>query len=195
MSRDDESGYVDYFKVLELDETAKPGEIRKSYRTKMKELVSEIAAVEITEERRNKFLLEMATLNAALFLLRESDLRDAYWNDRKDLIVLEHQWRAAAEAGENTNELRKTFDGRVRDFLSRYVEDAMLAGGRDKECVEASHWDAAHERHASGILRQCRHEFFQQILERLPYADVTKPSIDWTERARFASGVLAEGAV
>ena len=159
----------------------------------MKDLVSEIAAVEITEERRAKYLLEMATLNAALYLLRETELRDAYWNDRKELIALENRWRAAADAGENANELRKTFDGRVRDFLSRYVEDAMLAAGRDKECVEASHWDAAHERHASNILRQSRHEFYQQILARLPYADVTKPAIDWTERRRFAESVLAHG--
>lgn len=195
MSREEELGYVDYFAALGLEESAKPGEVRKSYRTKMKELVSEIAAVEITEERRAKYLLEMATLNAALYLLRETDLREAYWNDRKELITLEKQWRAAADAGENTNELRKTFDSRVRDFLSRYVEDAMLAAGRDKECVESSHWDAAHERHASGIIRESRHNFYQQILQRLPYADVTKPTIDWTERARFAASVLAQGAV
>jgi len=194
VAQDEENGYVDYFEVLGLDETAKPGEVRKSYRTKMKELVAEIAAVEITEERRSRYLLEMAKLNAALFLLRETDLRDAYWSDRKQLIALERQWRDAANAGQDTNELRKSFDSQVRGFLSRYVEDAMLAGGRDKECVEVSYWDAAHERHASGILRQYRQELYRQILERLPYADVTKPNIDWDERRRFVTGVLAQGA-
>ena len=44
----DDGGYVNYFEILELDHTAKPGEVRKSFRTKMKNLVGEIAAVEIT---------------------------------------------------------------------------------------------------------------------------------------------------
>lgn len=194
MAQDNEAGYVNYFEILELDEAAKPGEVRKSYRTKMKELVAEIAAVEITEDRRAKYLLDMAKLNAALFLLRETELRDVYWHDRQELIALERAWRDASAAGQDTNELRKSFDSRVRSFLSRYVEDAMLAGGRDKECVEVSHWDAAHERHASRILRYYRHSLFQQILERLPYADVTKPNIDWTERQRFVANVLTQGA-
>ena len=195
VAQDVETGYVNYFEVLELDENAKPGEVRKSYRTKMKELVAEIAAVEITEDRRARYLLEMAKLNAALFLLRETDTRDAYWHDRQELIALERAWREATDAGQDTNELRKSFDSRVRGFLSRYVEDAMLAGGRDKECVEISHWDALHERHASRILRYYRHGLFQQIQERLPFADVTKPIIDWNERQRFVASVLTQGAL
>lgn len=193
MANPNESGYVDYFAELGLDQTAKPGEVRKSYRTKMKDLVAEIAAVEITEERRAKYLLEMAKLNAALLLLRESEQRDVYWRERQELIDLEQQWRAAADAGEDTNELRKSFDARVRAFLSRYVEEAMLAAGRDKECVEASNWDAAHERHASRILRYYRNSLYQQILERLPFAEVTKPDIDWAERQRFVKTALAQG--
>lgn len=193
MANPNESGYVDYFAVLGLDQTAKPGEVRKAYRTKMKDLVAEIAAVEITEERRAKYLLEMAKLNAALLLLRESEQRDIYWRERQELMDLEQQWRVAADAGEDTNELRKSFDARVRAFLSRYVEEAMLAAGRDKECVEASHWDAAHERHASRILRYYRNSLYQQILERLPFAEVTKPDIDWAERQRFVKTALAQG--
>ena len=189
-----DGGYVNYFEMLELDSDAKPGEVRKSYRTKMKNLVAEIAAVEITEERRSKYLLEMAKLNAGLFLLRETELRDTYWHDRQEVIDLEHEWAQAAEAGQDTNELRKKYDSRVRAFLSRYVEDAMLAAGRDKECVETSHWDAAHERHASRILRYYRNGLYQQILERLPFADVTKPEIDWAERLKFVGRVLAQGA-
>lgn len=190
----EDGGYVNYFEILDLGPEAKPGEVRKSYRTKMKSLVGEIAAVEITEERRAKYLLEMAKLNASLFLLRETEVRDVYWLDRKELIDLELEWCQAAQSGADTNELRKRYDARVRAFLSKYVEDAMLAAGRDKECVEASHWDAAHERHASRILRHYRNGLYQQILERLPFADVTKPEIDWDERRKFVGSVLAQGA-
>ncbi|NUM52226.1 MAG: hypothetical protein HUU46_01155 [Candidatus Hydrogenedentes bacterium] len=194
MPTTDDGGYVNYFEILDLGPDAKPGEVRKSYRTKMKNLVAEIAAVEITEERRAAYLLEMAKLNAGLFLLRETELRDAYWQDRQELINLEHEWCQAAQSGADTNELRKSYDSRVRAFLSRYVEDAMLAAGRDKECVEVSHWDPAHERHASRILRHYRNGLYQQILERLPFAEVTKPDIDWDERRKFVAGVLAQGA-
>jgi hypothetical protein len=194
MAISDGSGYVNYFEILDLGPDAKPGEVRKSYRTKMKNLVAEIAAVEITEDRRAKYLLEMAKLNAGLFLLRESELRDQYWRERQELIELERKWRETAESGTDTNELRKSYDARIRSFLSRYVEDAMLAAGRDKECVETSHWDAAHERHASRILRYYRNGLYQTILERLPFAEVTKPEIDWIERQTFVSSVLAHGA-
>jgi hypothetical protein len=189
-----DGGYVNYFDILDVEPAAKPGEVRKSYRTKMKNLVAEIAAVEITEERRAAYLLEMAKLNAGLFLLRETELRDTYWQDRQELINLELEWSQAAQSGADTNELRKSYDSRVRSFLSRYVEDAMLAAGRDKECVETSHWDAAHERHASRILRHYRNGLYQQILERLPFSDVTKPDIEWAERQRFVGSVLAQGA-
>lgn len=194
MPTTNDGGYVNYFDILDVEPAAKPGEVRKSYRTKMKNLVAEIAAVEITEERRAAYLLEMAKLNAGLFLLRETELRDTYWQDRQELINLELEWSQAAQSGADTNELRKSYDSRVRSFLSRYVEDAMLAAGRDKECVETSHWDAAHERHASRILRHYRNGLYQQILERLPFSDVTKPDIEWAERQRFVGSVLAQGA-
>ncbi|GMU93745.1 MAG: hypothetical protein AMXMBFR4_28030 [Candidatus Hydrogenedentota bacterium] len=193
MSATNDTGYVNYFEVLGLDEAAKPGDVRRAYKKLMKDLVMEIAAVEITEERREKYLLEMAKLNAALFILRESELRDEYWRERSELIDLEHDWRKAADSGsESTNELRKAYDARIRNFLAKFVEEAMLAAGRDKECVEASHWDAAHERHASRILRHYRQSLYRRILERLPFAEVTPPAIDWEERRRFVADVLSE---
>ena len=188
-----DDGYVDYFKILELDETAKPGEVKNSYKRLMKNLVMEIARVQITEERRSKFLLEMAKLNAALYILRSSELRDAYWTARTEAIELERQWREAPPNHPDNNTLRRAFDGRLRHFLSRFVEEAMLEAGRDKECVEASNWDLAHERHASRILRHYRHTLYQKILERLPYYEVTAPVIDWTERSRTVAAILAEG--
>lgn len=191
-----ESGYVNYFEVLDLDEHAKPGEVRKSYRHKMKDLVNEIATVEITEERRAHYILEMAKLNAALYVLRDTQARDEYWNARKDLIELEHQWSAAAESGDaDADRLRKAYDGKVRDFLGKYVEDFMLAAGRDKECVEASNWDPAHERHASRILRHYRQNLYQEILERLPFAEVTRPQVDWSERRALVARMLSPGGL
>jgi hypothetical protein len=192
MNESSDTGYVNYFEVLGLDESAKPGDVRRAYKKLMKDLVMEIAAVEITEERREKYLLEMAKLNAGLFILRESDLRDEYWRERSELIDLEHDWRRAADSGsEAANELRKAYDSRIRNFLAKFVEEAMLAAGRDKECVEASHWDAAHERHASRILRHYRQSLYRRILERLPFVEVTPPVIDWDERRRFVAGVLS----
>jgi hypothetical protein len=191
----EDSGYVNYFEILELDEHAKPGEIRKSYRQKMKNLVHEIAAVEITEERRAHYLLEMAKLNAALYILRETESRDEYWNARQDLIELEQKWKAAADSNDpvESDRFRKAYDGRVRDFLGKYVEDYMLAAGRDKECVEASNWDPAHERHAFRILRHYRQRLYRQILERLPFAEITRPEIDWDERKKQVGRLLAHG--
>jgi hypothetical protein len=187
-----ESGYVDYFEILELGPEAKPGDVRKSYRRKMKDLLVEISSVEITEERRARYLLEMAKLNAAAYILREADTREAYWKEREELIRLERCWNEADEQGSpETDRLRKEFDSRIRGFLSKYVEEAMLAAGRDKECVEASNWDAAHERHAFRILRHYRQSLYQRILERLPYAEVTRPNVDWDERGRFVASVLA----
>ncbi len=188
-----EEGYIDYFEILGLHEDAKPGEVRKEYRRRMKNLVGEIATTELTEERRARYLLEMAKLNAAFFILRQAEQRTAYWNERRGLIELEGRWREAAQEGETeADTLRKEFDRRIRSFLSKYVEETMLTAGRDKECVEASHWDEAHERHASRILRHYRHTLYQQIQKRLPYVEVTPPRVDWEERARLVSAILAE---
>ncbi|HOF40895.1 MAG TPA: J domain-containing protein [Candidatus Hydrogenedentes bacterium] len=186
-------GYINFYEILGLDEDAKPGEVRKVYRRRMKELVGEIARVEITQQRRARYLLEMAQLNAALLVLRESDTREAYWSERQALIDLEQKWRdAVAEASDGADALRRQFDGRLQTFLSKYCEEWMLAAGQDKECVENSHWDAAHTRHASRILRFYRNDLYQKILERLPYAEVTPPAVDWEERARFVRSALDE---
>ena len=188
----DDQGYVDYFAVLGLDTTAKPGEVRKVYQRKMKDLVAEIRQVEITEDRRARYLLEMAKLNAALCLLRDAGEREAYWQERDELIALERRWReSAGDDAAQTDALRREFDRKLRHFLSKYLEELMLTAGRDKECIEASHWDAAHERHASRILRHYRQEQYQRILERLPYYNITPVRIDWAKRRTVVESVLA----
>ena len=190
----DDQGYVNYFEILSLDESAKAGDVRKNYRQRMKELVMEIARVEITEERRSHYLLEMAKLNAAFYILRETATRDAYWTLREEVIAIEQRWREAAEKSlPDTDTARRTYDSKLRHFLSRYVEEAMLEAGRDKECVEASNWNAAHERHASRILRHYRQNLYQQILERLPYYEVTAPKVNWEERKGTVAAVLSGG--
>jgi hypothetical protein len=191
-----DEGYVDYFEVLELGASAKPGEVRNAYKRKMKSLVAEIARVEITGELRAHYLLEMAKLNAALCILRDGDVRETYCADRQRAMELEQEWRDAVEASaDNADALRREFDTRLRSFLSRYVEEQMLTAGRDKECIEISHWDEAHERHAHRILRHFRQRLYRQVLERLPYHEVTPPQLDWTERSKTVEDILmAKGA-
>lgn len=184
-------GYVNYFEILGVEESAKPGEVRNSYKRLIKNLLIEIARTQITEERRAHFLLEMAKLNAGFYILRDNNSRNAYWEARNEVMSLEDQWRQAAEKEPaQADQFRRGFDSRLRHFLSRYVEEAMLEAGRDPECVEHSNWDAAHERHASSILRHYRHTLYQHILERLPYHEVTPPRIDWTERQKTVSRLL-----
>ena len=189
-----DAGYVNYFEVLGISESAKPGEVRNAYKRKMKSLVHEIARVEINEKRRARYLLDMARLNAALCILRENEIREAYWDSRDELIRLENEWRTAVEQGNSeTDALRREFEGKLRDFLSRYVEEQMLTAGRDKECVMASNWDEAHERHAYQILRHYRHRLYREILERLPYHAVTPPNVDCNERVNTIASILQEG--
>jgi len=191
----EEAGYVDYFAILGLEQRAKPGEVRKVYKRKMKALVDEIRSVEITEERRARYLLNMAQLNAALIILRDNEAREVYCTERQELIDIEQRYRDAADSdSEERDNLRREYDGRLKDFLSKYVEEAMLEAGHDKECVEASGWDAAHERHASRILRHYRHSLYREILERLPYTEVTRPNIDWDERSKAVAGLLKAGS-
>ena len=187
-----DEGYINLFQSLDLDESANPGEVRRTYKRKMKGLVMDIARAEITEERRAHFLLEMAKLNVAVYVLRDKDMRDAYWDRRTELIALEEKWRAAATKDpEAANDYRKEYDGKLRSFLSRYVEEVTLEAGRDKECIEASHWDPAHERHAFRLLRHYRHGLYNTILERLPYYEVTRPDIDWDERSTTIAALIA----
>lgn len=188
----DDAGYVNYFEVLDVEPSAKPGEVRNAYKRKMKALIETIRGAELTEERRNRFLLDMAKLNAALLTLRDPEVRDAYGTERERLIALEAEYRAAGEAKdlERLDVLRRQFDGDIKTFLSKYVEEAMAGALSDKECFEASHWDQAHARHASRILRHYRHMLYQRILERLPYTEVTPPAIDWDRRRDFVASLL-----
>ena len=56
------------------------------------------------------------------------------------------------------------------------------------------HPDQAHQRHSFRILRRYRHMLYHDILERLPYYEVTPPKIDWTERSETVRGMLAAGS-
>ncbi len=189
-----EQGYVNYFEVLELQDDCKPGEVRKNYKKKMKNLILEIGRIEITPERRDAYLLDLATHNAAYYILRDSTRRKRYLEDRNNVITLEGQWGQAAEAAsEDADGLRRRFDSALRHFLSAYMEELMLEAGRDPECVETSRWDAAHERHAGRVLRHYRQRLYHEIHERLPYCEVTKPNIDWEERKRAVGEMLRAG--
>jgi len=193
----DDAGYINFYAILGLEPSANPGEVRKTYRRKMKELVGEIAQARITEDRRAEYVLEMAKMNGAVDVLRDKALREEYWGEREALIALEQQWREAAERDadpETTDPLRREFDGRVKAFLSKYVEETMLEAGQDKEVMEASHWNILHSRYALKHLRHYRHRLYHDILERLPYHQVTQPAIDWDERKRRAAALLEETA-
>jgi len=187
-----DQGYVDYFEILSVPPDCKPGDVRKNYKKMMKDLVIEIHSVALTPDRRDRYLLAMAQLNAAYYILRDNDLRETYVRAREEVMRLEAEWRRAAEeyAG-NADTLRRQFDRALRDFLSDYMEDLMLEAGRDKECVENSNWDPYHERHASRVLRHYRQRLYHEIHERLPYYDVTKPDIDWNERSRVVAALVA----
>ena len=190
-----DAGYINYYEILGLRENANPGEVRNTYRTKTKALVQEIKRSTITEDRRAQFILEMAKLNGAAIVLRDAARREAYWNERKALIDLEARWREAAESDpdpEKSDALRREFDGRVRSFLGKYVEETMLEAAQDKEVAETSGWNVYYSRYALNLLRHYRHLLYHDILERLPYHAVTRPDVDWEERARFVASTLAE---
>jgi curved DNA-binding protein CbpA len=189
---DAERGYVDYFAVLGVDADAKPGEIRNQYKKRMKDLLIDISQVKITEELRDRFLLQIAQLNAAFFILRDAATRDRYVEDRQRVMALEDAWRQVPEGDlAESDRLRRSFDTALRHFLSTYMEERMLEAGRDAECVEASHWDLAHERHATRILRHFRQRLYHEIQERLPFYEVTTPVVDWEERARAVGRLIA----
>ena len=186
-----DDGYINYFHVLELEDDCKAGEVRNNYKRLIKKLLMEIGRTQITDSRRDTFLLDLAKHNAAFYILRDNDLRQQYVEDRNTVIALEHAWHEAVKQHADTldNDRRK-FDAALRHFLSRYMEELMLEAGRDKECVEASHWSRAHERHASRVLRHFRQRLYHAIHERLPYYDITEPQVDWEERKNLVKNTL-----
>jgi len=186
-----DSGYVDYVAVLGLDPEFKPADVRRVYRKKMKDLLDEISKIQLTEEKRNRYLLALAQLNAAFYILRDNERSTKYLADRVHVMQLEQEWQAAAGDPEASDRMRRQFDGTLRDFLSVYMEELMLEAGRDPECVEQSNWDAAHERHASRVLRHHRQQLYHEIHERLPFYDITQPQIDWERRVQFVTSMLA----
>ncbi len=185
--------YINYFKVLGLEEDCKAGDVRKNYKKMMKDLIMEIHTTEVTPDRLDQYLLTMAKLNAGFYILRDDERRKAYMQHRQRVIQLEKEWCQVAEKDVNSPEadqLRREYDRALRDFLTKYMEELVLEAGRDKECVETSNWDPYHERHASRVLRHYRQKIYSQIHERLPYYDVTKPNIDWTKREQTVIQIL-----
>jgi len=187
-----ESGYINYYELLGLNNGAKPGEARNAYKKRMKSLISDFTAQEQTRDRVNAFVLEMAQLNAAVYVLRDNARREAYWQERTELIALEEEWAALGDTSSpESDALRREFDTKIRAFLSKYVEEMTLEAGTDKHVVEASQWGEGHARHATRLLRLLRHNLNHQILERLPYHQVTRPQIDWTERRGAVAELIA----
>ena len=189
----DDLGYIDYRAVLELSDGYKPAVVIRNYKKKMKQLIIEISERADSEEKRSQYLLTMAHLNAAFYILRDKSRGECYLRDREELIQLEEQWRESAASVEASDALRRKYDQALRNFLTRYMEELVLEAGRDADCVENSGWDAAHERHAARVLRHYRQQRYHQIHERLPYYEITRPSISWEERERFIQCLVEEG--
>jgi len=188
-----DSGYVNYFEILGLPDTCKPGDVRKEYKRRIKDLLLDIQKTAMNEAVRDRYLQSMALLNAAFYILRDNTRREAYIADRADVIRLEAEWREAVEhGGANADSLRRRYDVALRHYLTTYLEELVLEAGRDSEAVEASGWDPNHERHASRVLRHHRQRLYQEIHERLPFTEVTKPTIDWDERRATAARLLSE---
>ncbi len=190
-----ESGYINYYELLGLTNGAKPGEARNAYKKRIKNLIADFSSQDQTRDRVNAFVLDMAQLNAAVYVLRDNTRREAYWDERADLIALEDRWVALGDASTpESDALRREFDTKIRAYLSKYVEEMTLEAGTDKHVVEASQWGEGHARHATRLLRLFRHNLYHQILERLPYHQVTRPQIDWAERKTTVAELISNGA-
>lgn len=186
-----EAGYINYFETLGIADGANPGEARKVYKRLMKKLLQEIAQAEITPDKRNAFILDVARLNGACYVLKDKERREAYLEERGALIKMEAEWCALDPKDTQGHEkIRGIFDSRVRSFLSKYVEEMTLTAGQDREILEASNWNEAHARYATSLLRYYRQHLYNDILERLPFHEVTEPKIDWDERESTVSELL-----
>ncbi|PCJ58887.1 MAG: hypothetical protein COA73_09545 [Candidatus Hydrogenedentota bacterium] len=187
-----ESGYINYYELLGLANEAKPGEARNAYKKRIKNLIADFSSKEQTRDIVNAFVLDMAQFNAAVYVLRDNTRRPEYWEERSYLIALEEKWVALGdESTSESDTLRREFDTKIKAFLSKYVEEMTLEAGTDKHVVEASQWGESHARHATRLLRLFRHNLYHQILERLPYHQVTRPQIDWTERTAVVAELIA----
>jgi hypothetical protein len=65
-----------------------------------------------------------------------------------------------------------------------------LTAGQDKEVVEVSQWNPDYARFATSLLRYYRHHLYNDILERLPFHEVTKPDVNWDERQSTVAELL-----
>lgn len=187
----EDSGYIDYRMVLELPEKYKPADVIRTYKKKMKNLVIEISQSKVAQEQRDQYLLLMAQLNAAFYIFRDRQRGETYLRDRDEVVALEAEWQQVAQDVEKSDVMRRKYDQALRSFLARYMEELVLEAGRDPDCMEQSGWDAAHERYAARVLRKYRQQRYHKIHERLPYYEITPPSIDWSERATFIDDLLA----
>ena len=191
-----DAGYINYFEILGVAAEAHPGEVRNAFRKKMKTLRDSVQGA-ISEDKRAQFILDMAKLNAAVFILRDQAKRAAYADERQALIQLEARWTdhaAKTSDPESNDALRREFDARTRSFLSKYVEETMLEAGQDKDVAEQSGWNIFYARYALKLLRHYRHLLYHDILERLPFHAVTTPAIDWTERKQTVARLLDTAA-
>ncbi len=186
----EDSGYIDYRTIIELPDSYKPADVIRSYKKKMKRLVIEIGEGKIDQEREDHYLLLMAQLNAAFYIFRDRQRGETYLRERDAVIRLEEQWQAVADEPDESDAMRRRYDQALRNFLAKYMEELVLEAGRDPDCIENSGWDAAHERRAARVLRQHRQQRYHKIHERLPYYEITPPTIDWVERASFVDSLV-----
>ena len=188
----DDLGYVDYREVLILPELYKPADVIRNYKKRAKQLLIEISEDKKAAEKQDQYLLQMAQLNAAFYILRDRQRGETYLRERDEVMGLEREWRDLTEKGATGEEdtLRRRYDQALRNFLAKYMEEFVLEAGRDPECVENSNWSSVHERLAGRILRQYRQQRYQEIHERRPFFEISQPEVDWEERGRFAEELL-----
>lgn len=189
-------GYTDYREALALPENYKPADVIRNYKKRMKQLLIEISENKQADDKRDHYLLLMAQLNAAFYILRDRQRGETYLHEREEVMRMEEEWRetAAKHIPGDEDALRRRYDQALRNFLAKYMEEFVLEAGRDPECVENSGWDSIHERLAGRILRQYRQQRYHEIHERLPYFEVSAPDINWDSRAAFVEELL-EGSL
>ena len=184
-----DDGYINYFHVLQLDEDCKSGDVRNSYKRLTKSLLMEISRTQITD-RRDAFLLEIAMLNAAFYILRDNDLREKYQADRANVIALEEAWQnAACNTPESVDGHRRRFDAALRHYSP--LHGGTRPGGRARQGMRRGQplepRPRAPRQPRASPLRQRR---YHEIHERLPYYEITEPQVDWEERRALVQSSL-----